>query len=79
MKKVELKTALAAKGLRLIDLAERLGLNKSTITRWAQSMVPAERVLDVEDATGIAREEIRPDLYRQRNAPRSSKKKAKTK
>lgn len=45
-------------------LARHLGITKQAISQWAQ--VPAERVLDVEDATdGAVRcHEMRPDIYR---------------
>ena len=47
----------------MADLARTLGVNKSTITRWASGRVPAERVLDVERITGVPRHALRPDLY----------------
>jgi DNA-binding transcriptional regulator YdaS (Cro superfamily) len=49
--------------LTLGQLAERFGVNKSTVLRWEEGRVPAERVLDVERTTGISRHELRPDLY----------------
>jgi DNA-binding transcriptional regulator YdaS (Cro superfamily) len=60
----QLKTQLKQNGFRLIDLAERMGVNKATVTRWSSGRVPAERVLDVARITGIPKEELRPDLYR---------------
>lgn len=42
-------------------LAEALHVTRSAISQWRQ--VPAERVLDVERATGVPRHELRPDLY----------------
>lgn len=60
---VPLKALLGGKGLRLIDLARALGIDKATVTRWAQKSVPAERVRDVERVTGISRQSLRPDLY----------------
>lgn len=59
-----LKTQLRDSGIRLIDLADKLGVNKATVTRWHQNKVPAERVLDVARITGIPKEVLRPDLYR---------------
>ena len=58
-----LKSLLRDRGLRLIDLARSLGVDKATATRWAQKRVPAERVVDVEASTGISRHELRPDIY----------------
>jgi transcriptional regulator with XRE-family HTH domain len=63
MNKQTLRHLLEKKGLRLADLAKLTGLEKSTITRWDQGRVPAERVLEVEQLTGIPRGEIRPDIY----------------
>jgi DNA-binding transcriptional regulator YdaS (Cro superfamily) len=44
-------------------LARALGgsVSPQAISQWKQ--VPAERVLDVERATGISRTELRADLY----------------
>lgn len=45
-------------------LAEILGLTRQAIYQWRQ--VPAERLVEIEEATGgrVTREELRPDLYR---------------
>jgi TorA maturation chaperone TorD len=43
------------------ELARRIGISQPSISNW--SRVPAERVLSVEAATGIARAVLRPDLY----------------
>jgi DNA-binding transcriptional regulator YdaS (Cro superfamily) len=63
MEKHPLRTLLAQNGLRLADLARKMGLDKSTMTRWDHGRVPAERVLDVERATGVSRHDLRPDIY----------------
>lgn len=50
-------------------LAAALGVRQSHIWHWlhkSQHGVPAERVADVERVTGIARQELRPDLFPQR-------------
>lgn len=46
-------------------LADLLGLRQSHISNWKNrnKRIPAERVLDVERATGVPRHELRPDLY----------------
>jgi len=54
---------LEQRELRPIDLARRVGVDKSVVTRWAARRIPAERVLDIESATGIPRHELRPDIY----------------
>ena len=38
-------------------------VNKSTVLRWEEERVPAERVIEVERVTGVPRSELRPDLY----------------
>lgn len=42
-------------------LAEAIGVTRSAISQWPR--VPAERVIDVERATGVSRHELRPDIY----------------
>jgi len=44
------------------ELARRIGISQPSVSNWDK--VPAERVLAVEAATGIARVRLRPDLYR---------------
>ena len=60
--KPNLTTLLNARGLRPIDLARLLDVDKSTVSRWAEDGVPFHRILDVERVTGISRAELRPDL-----------------
>ncbi|WP_354218737.1 YdaS family helix-turn-helix protein [Bradyrhizobium sp. JR7.2] len=36
-------------------------ITPQAVSQWKQ--VPAERVLDVEKATGVSRHRLRPDLY----------------
>jgi TorA maturation chaperone TorD len=43
------------------ELARRIGISQPSVSNW--NRVPAERVLDVEAATGIERMVLRPDLY----------------
>jgi hypothetical protein len=54
-------------------LATRLGKLRQAVQRWER--VPAEMVVTVEQATGVPRERLRPDLYRVQDnvdvAPRS--------
>jgi DNA-binding transcriptional regulator YdaS (Cro superfamily) len=56
-------TKLAQKAIRPIDLARQLNVDKATVSRWMHGRIPAERVLAIEQATGISRHELRPDLY----------------
>lgn len=47
------------------------GIAPSTVHRWENERIPADRVILVEAATGIPRQELRPDLYVTRK-PRGS-------
>ena len=54
---------LRERGIKLVDVAQDAAVNKSTVTRWLQKRIPAERVLEVERITGVPRHELRPDIY----------------
>jgi TorA maturation chaperone TorD len=43
------------------ELARRLGISQPSVSNWER--IPAERVLSVEQATGVARALLRPDLF----------------
>jgi TorA maturation chaperone TorD len=43
------------------ELARKIGISQPSISNWTR--VPAERVREVEAATGISRAILRPDLY----------------
>src|SRR5260370_30229128 len=43
------------------ELARRIGISQPSVSNW--SRVPADRVIAVEAATGVARAALRPDLY----------------
>ncbi len=42
-------------------LARCIGVSPQAVAQW--KVVPAERVLSVETATGISRYELRPDVF----------------
>lgn len=44
------------------QLARKIGVSQPSVSNW--SKVPAQRVIAVEAATGVSRDELRPDLYR---------------
>lgn len=44
-------------------LARRIRVRSQAVSQWDR--VPAERVLAVEEATGVKAHELRPDLYRE--------------
>lgn len=54
------KEAIRAAG-GVTELARRIGISQPSVSNW--SRVPAERVVSVEAATGVARSVLRPDLY----------------
>ena len=54
----------AAGGLR--PLARMLGMNHATISKWRQ--IPANHILEIERLTGVPREKLRPELYRETEA-----------
>ena len=43
------------------QLARKIGISQPSVSNW--SSVPAQRVIAVEAATGVSRNELRPDLY----------------
>jgi len=45
------------------QLARKIGVAQPSVSNW--NRVPAARVIAVEAATGISRQELRPDLYRE--------------
>lgn len=42
-------------------LAKKLGITRHALYQW--SVVPSNRVIAIEAATGVSRDELRPDLY----------------
>lgn len=43
------------------ELARRLGISQPSVSNW--NRIPAERVLEIESATGVSRMILRPDLF----------------
>jgi TorA maturation chaperone TorD len=58
-----LEEAIRAAG-GVSELARRLGIAQPSVSNWAR--VPAERVASVEEATGVDRARLRPDLFADR-------------
>jgi DNA-binding transcriptional regulator YdaS (Cro superfamily) len=50
-------------------VAELLQLPYQTVAAWKRRGIPPERVIAVENATGVSRHEIRPDIYPPPAAP----------
>lgn len=59
-----LKAAIRSAGSQSA-LARIIGTRQSTISTWLKrnKALPSEHVLRVEEATGISRHDLRPDLY----------------
>lgn len=48
------------------ELARRIGVQQAHVWNWinrSKGRVPGEHVLAIEAATGVSRNELRPDLY----------------
>ena len=60
-----LQEAIRAAG-GVTELARRIGVTQPSVSNWRR--VPAERVLAVEEVTGVARDLLRPDLYADKNS-----------
>jgi DNA-binding transcriptional regulator YdaS (Cro superfamily) len=60
-----MKERIRACGLRQAEIASQLGVSKAVVSQWisGRSRVPAERAVELERVTGIARGEWRPDLW----------------
>jgi hypothetical protein len=59
--KEALNRAIAAAG-SMRKFAAAVGVTHQAVSQWRR--IPAELVVKAEKASGIAREELRPDLYR---------------
>lgn len=47
----------------LSELARRMKTSPQAINNWRERGVPAERVLEFEQVTGISRHQLRPDVF----------------
>jgi DNA-binding transcriptional regulator YdaS (Cro superfamily) len=55
------------------EIARRLNINVSAVSRWfSRGKIPAERVLAVEEISGVSRSRLRPDIYPPRNRSQSA-------
>jgi len=60
-----LRAYRAANALTLEQFGLAFHVNKTTVLRWEEGQVPAERVLAISKETGIAPHILRPDIYPQ--------------
>jgi len=51
----------AERGLQA-KVAHGLGLTRAAVVKWRN--IPADRLIEIEQITGIPREALRPDLFR---------------
>ncbi len=49
--------------VRAVHVARELGVSHTTVIRWRDGQVPAERVRAVSRVTGLSPHELRPDLF----------------
>lgn len=55
-------------------LARMIGIKRVSVHQWkTRGVIPAERVLAVEQATGVPRHVLRPDLYPREIMPAKNK------
>jgi DNA-binding transcriptional regulator YdaS (Cro superfamily) len=59
----QIEMAVKAAGSKA-KLARALGITRSAISQW--NRIPVNRVVEVEQITGIPRNELRPDVFGQR-------------
>ena len=65
MRDVGLDEAVRAAG-GVSELARKIGIAQPSVSNWTR--IPAERVLAVEEITGVNRKTLRPDLYSEQNS-----------
>ena len=56
----------AVKACGLAAIAKSCGVSPQAVHKWLKKGIPAGRVVEVERATGVPREELIPALYRRR-------------
>lgn len=67
--KEALSRAIAAAGSQAA-LASKIGVSQAHVSYWlvsSKSGVPANKVIDIERATGVSRHDLRPDIYPEDN------------
>jgi DNA-binding transcriptional regulator YdaS (Cro superfamily) len=45
------------------NLAQKLGVTPQAVSNWRKVGVTAQRAIDIERATGVSRQKMRPDLW----------------
>jgi len=60
---LDLVDAIKARRGLISTIARECRVTHGAVSQWLRFRIPAERVLDVERASGISRDRLRPDLY----------------
>jgi len=63
MEKIDLHKMISKRGHTFSQVAEKMGVARSQLTRWSQRKVPAERVQELSSITGIPAKDLRPDIF----------------
>jgi len=58
---MELEDVLKRKNLRQRDLADKLGVHETTVSKWKRQGLPDSRVEEVAEAVGVDPDDLRPD------------------
>ena len=58
-----LTVVLRAVGKNSVQLSRDLGVTPQALGRWHYRGIPEDRVLQIEEVTGVPRFVLRPDLY----------------
>jgi DNA-binding transcriptional regulator YdaS (Cro superfamily) len=62
---IDLASELVRLGITQSELASRIKVHKSQITRWTKwgMPIPPERAAKIEETTGIPKHQLRPDHF----------------
>jgi DNA-binding transcriptional regulator YdaS (Cro superfamily) len=63
MSNFDLRAALRSSGLKQRAVADALGVSEPTVSIWASSRIPAERVRPLAALLRVDPSDIRPDLF----------------
>ncbi len=63
MKNIDLQKIAKAQDIKLVDIANHCGVDKSTVTRWNQRRVPIERVRQLAAFLNVDVGALRPDVF----------------
>ncbi len=59
---MNIQQRLRESGRKQADIARELGVSEGTVSKWVTGTVPADRLADFSQATGIPPAELRPDI-----------------